>query len=245
MFRLNFLLSLGLLLLFSSITIIGFAQEELTQEEASQVTTSNQVLAGSLPNLFTAPAIDESEIEYYLAEGVDLNSILEFAWSKANTGYYKGAEFFYTLASERFPTEFRAQAGLATFYYQRDQTTKAIMQFQIARNTSLNDNNRNAANYFIQRIARESRLGKEAVDAYYLGVAAFSEGDFISAAGWLEQSLAATPDWVEAQYWLGRSYYEYGQNTEAIFNLEEVIAVLPETDERALGAAWLLQLLKE
>jgi len=44
---------------------------------------------------------------------------------------------------------------------------------------------------------------------------------------------------------LGRSYFELGQNTEAIMNLEQVVAVLPVTDDRALGANWLLQQIKQ
>ena len=234
MFKLKFLLSLIFLLLFSTLQINVFAQTQVG---------ANRLAMGSLPKFFTAPAIDESDMDYYLVEGVSLDRILQFAWSKAETGYYKGAEFFYNLASQRFPSDYTAQAALATFYYQIGKAPQSISQFQVARNVALSDVDRNGANYFIQRIARESRVGKEAVDAYYLGVNAFAAGDYVSAAGWLEQCLAATPDWIEAQYWLGRSYYEQGQNYEAIPNLEAVVAVLPMTDERALGAAWLLQLI--
>ncbi len=233
MFKLKFLLSLILLLFFQANV---FAQSQLN---------ANDLVTGALPKFFTAPAIDESEMDYYLTEGVSLDRILQFAWSKAETGYYKGAEFFYSLATQRFPNDFTAQAALATFYYQIGKAPESITQFQVARNVAVSDVDRNGANYFIQRIARESRVGKEAVDAYYLGVNAFAAGDYVSAAGWLEQSLAATPDWIEAQYWLGRSYYEYGQNFEAILNLEAVVAVLPATDERSLGAAWLLKSLKQ
>ena len=124
----------------------------------------------ALPQFFTAPAIDESEMDYYLSEGVSLDRILSFAWSKAETGYYKGAEFYYNVASERFPDAYEAQAALGTFYYQIGKTSESIMQFQIARNAAVREYDRQAANYFIQRIARESRIGKEAVDAYYLSL---------------------------------------------------------------------------
>jgi len=201
----------------------------------------NNVVELSLPSFFTTPAIDESEMDYYLAEGVALDRILSFAWSKAETGYYKGAEFYYGLASERFPNSYEAQATFATFYYQIGKIPESIRQFQVARDAAASEQDKRAANYFIERIARQSRVGKEAVDTYYLGVDAFASGDFVSAAGWLEQSLQATPDWIEAQYWLGRSYFELGQDYEAIVNLEKVVAALPATDERAIGAAWLLR----
>lgn len=213
--------------------------------------TSNQSFnesgnyTGAMPQFFTAPAIDESQMDYYLSEGVSLEKILSYGWSKAQTGYYEGAEFYFRLASERFLNSYRAQASLATFFYQMGQSPFAIQQFQYARNIAGNDTDRKSANYFIERIARESRIGKEAVDAYYLGVKAYNSGDYVSAAGWLEQSLQATPDWVEAQYWLGRSYFELGQNTEAMMNLRQVLAALPATDERALGANWLLQQIKQ
>lgn len=230
MFKLKVLLSL-----------ISIGLLACTTLAASQSNSQTLLQSASLPQFFSAPAIDESEMDYYLAEGVGLDRIMNFAWSKAETGYYKGAEFYYKVATERFPTSYQAQAGLATFYYQIGRIAESITQFQKARNVATIDNERRSANYFIERIARQSRVGKEAVDAYYSGLSAFSAGEFVSAAAWLEQSLQATPDWIEAQYWLGRSYFELGQDYDAIVNLEKVVAALPANDERALGAAWLLK----
>jgi len=82
---------------------------------------------GAMPQFFTAPAIDESQMDYYLSEGVSLEKILSYGWSKAQTGYYKGAEFYFRLASERFLNSYRAQASLA---FNMLETLLAMIQIE-------------------------------------------------------------------------------------------------------------------
>ncbi len=133
-----------LLLLFLIAQVVLISHSQASNQANSFIGTG---FIGTMPQFFTAPAIDESDMDYYLSEGVALDRILNFAWSKAETGYYKGAEFYFRLASERFTNSYQAQASLATFFYQMGKIPAAIEQFQFSKMVATNESDRQSANY--------------------------------------------------------------------------------------------------
>ncbi len=66
---------------------------------------------------------------------------------------------------------------------------------------------------------------------FQLGILKYNQRDFSGAAGALERAVTLIPDYANAKYFLGLSYFELGRRTDAIKQFEEIKSSNPENSE--------------
>ncbi len=186
------------------------------------------------------PPLVELDIDFYLAEGVPLTTILEVAWSKRSLGYTQGALAYYQYAVERYPSSYEAHTTQASYYHELGQLEHARAAYQRAFEVATNPQQQSDARYFVERVGKELLWGAGAVGNFERAYYKYSQGDYTGSAADFLSITNSNPQWLEAHYWLGRSYLELGQHQEARNNLNKVVQSADVNSEIYKGAAWLL-----
>ncbi len=186
------------------------------------------------------PPLVELDTDFYLAEGVPLATILEVAWSKRTVGYIQGALAYYQYAVERYPNSYEAHAAQADYYHQLGQLENARTAYQRAFEASTNFQEQSNASYFLERTNKELIWGVQPVADFERAYYRYSQGDYRNAVIDFSNIISNNPQWLEANYWLGRSYLELGQHQEARASFYKVVQNADINSEIYLGANWLL-----
>ncbi|MEZ4605390.1 MAG: hypothetical protein R2880_10780 [Deinococcales bacterium] len=196
--------------------------------------------ARAQPSAYSIPPQQEYDTEFYLAEGVPLQTILELAWSKRVRGYHDGALFYYQLAAQRYSQSYEAHNALAAYLYERGHLEAAKQSYQHALNVAISASDQASARYFGEQIDKELRWGKAAVNAYDSGYANFAVGNYSLAINQLSEALRTAPSWINAHYWLGRSYESSGDRASAIQEYNYVMNNDNPDSDLYKGARWQL-----
>ncbi len=186
------------------------------------------------------PPVVEVDTDFYLAEGVPLDTILEAAWSKRTRGYTQGALTFYRYAVERYPSSYEAHTAQAGFYREIGQLENARLAYQRALEVAVSSQEQNDARYFIGRVSNELTWGIQATESFERANAKYSQGDYVGAVADFLSVTYSSPQWIEAHYWLGRSYLGSGQHQEARTKLNYVVQNADVNSDIYKGASWLL-----
>ena len=186
------------------------------------------------------PPVVEVDTDFYLADGVPLETILEAAWSKRTRGYAQGALTYYQYAVERYPSSYKAHMARAGYYRELGQLTNAHAVYQNALDVAVSPQEQNDSRYFVGRVGKELLWGIQATEAFDIAYSKYSQGDYQNAIGDFLSLTNKNPEWIEAHYWLGRSYLESGQHDRARDRLNRVVQNADSSSEIYQGASWLL-----
>ena len=111
------------------------------------------------------PPVVEVDTDFYLAEGVPLQVILEAAWSKRTRGYTQGALTYYRYAVERYPSSYEAHTAQASYYRELGQLENAHAAYQRALDVAITSQEQNGARYFTERVRKEILWGIQATES--------------------------------------------------------------------------------
>ena len=186
------------------------------------------------------PPVVEVDTDFYLAEGVPLETILEAAWSKRTRGYTQGALTYYQYAVERYPSSYEAHMARAGYYREIGQLTNALAVYNSALGIAVSPEDQSSAKYFLERVEIELLWGLQATEEYETAYSQYSQGNYHRAILGFLSLTNKNPEWIEAQYWLGRSYLESGQHQLARDRLNKVAQSNDVNSEIYKGAKWLL-----
>ncbi len=118
----------------------------------------------------------------------------------------------------------RARELLMKCYYETGQISKALEQAEeIKKYEPKNDD----IEWFFKQYQRAEIHGKEAYELYVAGYRAYSNKKWQEAIKLLSQSININKEFKEAYYFLGLSYYQFGDLDNAIRYLEETIRIDP------------------
>ncbi len=88
---------------------------------------------------------------------------------------------------------------------------------------------RTPQNLYFLKLAREAaRVGLEAAQAFYAGVAAYEKGDLAVAEARFAAAVTANPDYARAWKWLGRVRYEEGKFAPAAVAYRRALELRPD-----------------
>lgn len=191
------------------------------------------------------PPVVEVDTDFYLAEGVPLKTILEAAWSKRTRGYEQGALTYYRYAVERYPNSYEAHVAQASYYSELGKSENARAAYQNAVKVASNSQEKNDAKYFLGLVEKELKWGTESTANFERAYYNYSQKNYSVAIADFLSVTTSSPQWIEAHYWLGRSYLESGQLRQARASLNRVVNSADVDSEIYKGANWLLSTINQ
>ncbi len=126
------------------------------------------------------------------------------------------------------PTLVKPYVYLGNIYYDQDNLDEAIKYYKKAYTLSPSDKD---IEWLLKRAERIKEVGKEAYDYFEKGHAAFSKGDYVEAAYYLEHAVGINPSYLEAFVLLGKTYMELDEFEKAEESLQRAGELEPTNYE--------------
>ncbi len=118
----------------------------------------------------------------------------------------------------------KARELLMKTYYETGQISKALEQAEEIKKYEPENGD---IEWFFKQYQQAEIHGKEAYELYVTGYRAYSNKKWQEAIKLLSQSIKVNEDFKEAHYFLGLSYYQYGDLENSIKYLEDTIRLDP------------------
>lgn len=137
-------------------------------------------------------------------------------------GRYDDAIAHFQKALEIKPDFAPAKNSLGTVYLKKGDIEQAIPIFEA--------------------LTEDILYGTPHYPLYNLGMAYYQKKDFVKAEGYFREALELRPEYVQARYWLARTYLERGLAPEAIGELKKALNRAPQSGplHYELGRAYLM-----
>ncbi len=151
------------------------------------------------------------------------------AFYKGYAAYERGdketALIFYKRAADLAPSWVEPRRWLGRIYLEVGLPAEAARYWEEVVRLE----GRTPQNLYFLKLAREAaRVGLEAAQAFYAGVAAYEKGDLAAAEAKFAAAVAANPDYARAWKWLGRVRYEAGRFAAAAEAYQKALALNPD-----------------
>ncbi len=150
--------------------------------------------------------------------------LIRLAHLKYNAGDTTSAINYLELAISYNRNNVNARSYLMRIYYETGQERKALQQAEEIERIQPDGIE---LDWFTSRTERISLYGREAFESYEKGYKSYIVKNYSEAISHLEQAISMAPAFKDAHYYLGLSYYHYGNLDAAIRHWEESVRLDP------------------
>ncbi|MDD5635319.1 MAG: tetratricopeptide repeat protein, partial [Atribacterota bacterium] len=150
--------------------------------------------------------------------------LTRLAHLKYNAGDPSSAVYYLEKAISYNQNDIDARSYLMRIYYDTGQGTKALQQAEAIKRIQPESIE---LDWFASRTQRISIFGQQAFESYERGYNSYIVKNYSEAINYLEQAISMAPAFKDAHYYLGLSYYHYGNLDGAIRHWEEAVRLDP------------------